>query len=162
MSRSPFRSALRWCREGDAVKGAALSVLLLGLLAQLSASAAGLPPSARGTFVQRKILADVEVTLVSKGVFRFERDRFFEWDTREPVASVFHATPTNYAITVGGRTTTRALDIDVTSIDRLFEIKEMKDFVKSVKTEPSDAFPRRVCVAFRNGDRLEIDLKMEP
>ena len=42
-----------------------------------------LPEAAEGTFVQRKVLADVEVTLVSKGTFRFARDRFFEWNTRE-------------------------------------------------------------------------------
>ena len=121
-----------------------------------------LPPAAHGTFVQRRILADVDVTLTSKGVFRFERDRFFEWTTREPVASVFYATPTNYAITVGGRTSTHALNVDVTSIARLFEIKEMKEYVKSVKTEPDKGFPNRVRVAFRNGDRLEIELKTEP
>ena len=121
-----------------------------------------LPPAAHGTFVQRRILADVDVTLTSKGVFRFERDRFFEWTTREPVASVFYATPTNYAITVGGRTSTHALNVDVTSIAHLFEIKEMKEYVKSVKTEPDKGFPNRVRVAFRNGDRLEIELKTEP
>ena len=121
-----------------------------------------LPPAAHGTFVQRRILADVDVTLTSKGVFRFERDKFFEWTVREPVASVFYATPTNYAITVGGRTSTHSLNVDVTSIARLFEIKEMKEYVKSVKTEPNGGFPNRVRVAFRNGDRLEIELKTEP
>lgn len=121
-----------------------------------------LPPTAHGTFVQRRILADVDVTLVSKGVYRFERDRFFEWDTREPVASVFHATPTNYSVTAGGRTTVRRLDVDVASVAGLFEIKEMREFVRSVKTEPENGFPRHVYVAFKNGDRLEIDLKADP
>ena len=63
-----------------------------------------LPEAAEGTFVQRKILADVDVTLVSKGTFRFGRDRFFEWNTREPIQSVFYATPTNYSLTVNGKT----------------------------------------------------------
>jgi hypothetical protein len=33
------------------------------------------------------------------------RDRFFEWNTREPVPSTFLATPTNYAITANGKMT---------------------------------------------------------
>lgn len=122
----------------------------------------GLPAETHGTFVQRKVLADVDVTLVSKGVFRFERDRFFEWEVREPMPSTFRVTPTNYAVTVNGRTTAHALDVDVTSIGRMFEIKEMKEFVKSVETEPETGFPQRVRVNFRNGDRLEIDLKQDP
>ena len=146
-------------------KTAKKALLIVGGVVAISwtvAAADDLPPAAHGTFVQRRILADVDVTLTSKGVFRFERDRFFEWTTRAPVASVFSATPPNYAITVGGRTSTHALNVDVTSIERLFEIKEMKEYVKSVKTEPDKGFPRRVRVAFRNGDRLEIELKTEP
>ena len=138
-----------------------LSAATSAVLLATGAYAGDLPPSASGTFVQKRILCDVDVTLVSKGDFRFERDRFFEWNTREPVASVFHATPTNYTFTAGGSTTTRNLNVDVTSIARLFEIKEMKEFVKSVKTEPETGFPRHVQVMFRNGDRLEIELKTE-
>ncbi len=138
-----------------------LSAATSAVLLATGAYAGDLPPSASGTFVQKRILCDVDVTLVSKGDFRFERDRFFEWNTREPVASVFHATPTNYTFTAGGSTTTRDLNVDVTSIARLFEIKEMKEFVKSVKTEPETGFPTHVQVVFRNGDRLEIELKTE-
>ncbi len=138
-----------------------LSAATSAVLLATGAYAGDLPPSASGTFVQKRILCDVDVTLVSKGDFRFERDRFFEWNTREPVASVFHATPTNYTFTAGGSTTTRNLNVDVTSIASLFEIKEMKEFVKSVKTEPETGFPRHVQVMFRNGDRLEIELKTE-
>ena len=138
-----------------------LSAATSAVLLATGAYAGDLPPSARGTFVQKRILRDVDVMLVSKGDFRFERDRFFEWNTREPVASVFHATPTNYTFAAGGSTTTRNLNVDVTSIASLFEIKEMKEFVKSVKTEPGTGFPRHVQVMFRNGDRLEIELKTE-
>ena len=138
-----------------------LSAATSAVLLATGAYAGDLPPSASGTFVQKRILCDVDVTLVSKGDFRFERDRFFEWNTREPVASVFHATPTNYTFAAGGSTTTRNLNVDVTSIASLFEIKEMKEFVKSVKTEPGTGFPRHVQVMFRNGDRLEIELKTE-
>ena len=120
-----------------------------------------LPPSAQGTFVQRKVLADVGVTLVSKGFFRFEKGRFFAWDTREPVASLFYATPTNYTFTANGRTFARDLKVDVTSIKSLFAIKEMRDFVASVQTDPPSGFPRQVRVAFKNGDRLEIALHVE-
>ena len=117
-----------------------------------------LPEMAEGTFVQRKVLADVEVTLVSKGTFRFARDRFFEWNTREPMPSTFYATPTNYSLTVNGKTTTRALEVNVSSVEQLFSIREMKGFVKEVKARPETGFPTRVDVSFTNGDRLEIEL----
>ena len=82
-----------------------VSVLMVGLALSAVAAPAprDLPETAEGTFVQRKMLADVDVTLVSKGTFRFGRDRFFEWNTREPMPSVFYATPTNYSLTVNGR-----------------------------------------------------------
>ncbi|MBR4652457.1 MAG: hypothetical protein IKO72_03785 [Kiritimatiellae bacterium] len=140
------------------------SSIVVAVIAVVLSSASGspmddLPSSREGTFVQRRTLADVDVTLTSRGVFRFEKDRFFEWETREPVASLFHATPTNYSITVGGRTTTRALAVDVTSFTRLFEIKEMKEFVKTVKVEPETGFPERVHILFKNGDRMDVELK---
>ena len=140
--------------------------LLLALL--VSAAAAGaapapsdaaMPDRAAGTFVQRKTLADVEVTITSKGTFRFEKGRFFEWNTQEPLASSFLATPTNYAMTVNGRTTTTRLKNDVDAIAKIFEIKEVKDFVKEVKAVPPTGFPEKLTVDFRNGDRLEIELK---
>ena len=117
-----------------------------------------LPETAEGTFVQRKVLADVEVTLVSKGTFRFARDRFFEWNTREPMPSMFLATPTNYALMVNGKTTARPLEINVSSVEQLFSIREMKDFVKKVQAHPATGFPTRVDVSFTNGDRLEIEM----
>ena len=117
-----------------------------------------LPESAEGTFVQRKVLADVDVTLVSKGTFRFGHDRFFEWNTREPMPSVFYATPTNYSLTVNGKTPARQLEVNVSSVEQLFSIREMKGFVKDVKARPETGFPTRVDVSFTNGDRLEIEL----
>lgn len=116
------------------------------------------PESARGTFVQRKILADVDVTLVSRGEFRFEKGRFFEWNVKTPVPSVFFATPTNWSFTVRGRTTTRPLDVDVSSFEKVFEVKEMKEFVKDVKVVPDKGVPDKVTIFFKNGDRLEIDM----
>ena len=68
-------------------------------------------------------------SLVSKGTFRFGRDRFFEWNTREPMPSVFYATPTNYSLTVNGKTTARPLEVNVSSVEQLFSIREMKGFV---------------------------------
>ena len=118
-----------------------------------------MPEHAAGTFVQRKTLADVEVTITSKGTFRFEKGRFFEWNTREPLPSTFVATPTNYAMTVNGKTTTQRLRNDVDSIAKIFEIKEVKDFVKTVKAVPETGFPEKLTVDFKNGDRLEIELK---
>ena len=119
----------------------------------------GMPERAAGTFVQCKTLADVDVTITSRGTFRFEKGRFFEWNTQEPLPSTFLATPTNYAMTVNGRTTSHRLEGSIDSIVQVFEIKEVKEFVKSVTAAPATGFPDRVSVAFRNGDRLEIELR---
>lgn len=142
---------------------AGMACLLFGgawpLVLHAAARDDGMPERAAGTFVQRKTLADVDVTITSKGTFRFEKGRFFEWNTEEPLPFSFLATPTNYAMTVNGRTTTHRLENDVTSIVQIFEIKEVKEFVKSVTAVPGTGFPDRVSVAFRNGDRLEIELR---
>ena len=139
-----------------------LSVLGAGC-ALLAASAATvddvMPERAEGTFVQRKTLADVEVTITSKGTFRFVKGERFEWNTVEPLPSTFVATPTNYAMTVNGKTTSNRLRNDVNSIAKIFEIKEVKDFVKDVKAVPATGFPKKLTVDFKNGDRLEIELK---
>lgn len=118
-----------------------------------------MPERAEGTFVQRKTLADVEVTITSKGTFRFVKGERFEWNTVEPLPSTFVATPTNYAMTVNGKTTSNRLRNDVNSIAKIFEIKEVKDFVKDVKAVPATGFPKKLTVDFKNGDRLEIELK---
>lgn len=120
---------------------------------------AELPATATGTFVQRKTLADVGVTITSTGTFRFEKGRLFEWCTLKPLPSTFTATPTNYAVTVNGKTTTRSLRSNVDEIAKVFEIKEVKDFVKGVKSEPEGGFPNKVTVEFKNGDRLDIEMK---
>ena len=142
---------------------AGMACLLFGgawpLVLHAAARDDGMPERAAGTFVQRKTLADVDVTITSKGTFRFEKGRFFKWNTEEPLPSSFLATPTNYAMTVNGRTTTHRLENDVSSIVQIFEIKEVKEFVKSVTAVPGTGFPDRVSVAFRNGDRLEIELR---
>jgi len=145
-------------------------VVLLAALTVLCAAAsemapvpsgtdAALPETASGTFVQRKTLADVDVTITSTGTFRFEKGRLFEWHTLKPLPSTFTATPTNYAITVNGKTTTRRLKSNVDEIAKVFEIKEVKEFVKGVKSEPDVGFPSKVTVEFKNGDRLDIEMK---
>lgn len=138
------------------------SALKTDLPRRPDAAEADLPETAKGAFVQRKTLADVGVTLTSKGAFEFARERFFKWDTREPMPSVFYATPTNYAITVNGRTNVHPINVDVHSIAGLFAIKEMREFVQSVKTTPATGFPESVSVTFKNGDRLDIELKRVP
>ena len=149
----------KWC----AVFLAALTVLCEaaanGTNAVPSVAGAALPDAASGTFIQRKTLADVEVTITSTGTFRFEKGRLFEWRTLKPLPSTFTATPTNYAITVNGKTTTRNLKSNVDEIAKIFEIKEVKEFVKSVKSEPQGGFPNKVTVEFNNGDRLDIEMK---
>ena len=37
--------------------------------------------------------------------------------------------------------------------------KEVKDFVKRVRSEPEKGFPDKVTVEFKNGDRLDIEMK---
>ena len=141
---------------------AALAVLCGAVgetVAVTSGSDAALPETASGTFIQRKTLADVEVTITSTGTFRFEKGRLFEWRTLKPLPSTFTATPTNYAITVNGKTTTRNLKSNVDEIAKIFEIKEVKEFVKDVKSEPQVGFPNKVTVGFKNGDRLDIEMK---
>ena len=108
--------------------------------------------------MQKKTLADVDVTIVSTGTFRFEKGKFFEWKTLEPLPSTFLATPTNYTLTVNGKKTTRRLKSDVDQIAKIFTIKEVKDFVKDVKAEPETGFPDKVTVDFRNGDRLLVEM----
>ena len=133
-------------------------VVLTSLLA-LGGEDATLPERASGTFVQRKTLADVEVTITSTGTFRFEKGKFFEWQTEKPLPSTFIATPTNYTLVVNGKKTTRRLKNNVDEIAKIFEIKEVKDFVKEVKAEPPTGFPARVTVSFKNGDKLAIEMK---
>lgn len=123
--------------------------------------------SASGTFVQRKVLKDVDVTLTSIGTWSFEKDRQFVWNTLKPMPSVFTATPTNYSFSAGGRTSVRALKMKIENVSQIFEIKEMRDFVEKVETSDADpaysaagiVIPSSLTVFFRNGDRLEIELR---
>lgn len=148
------------CQWRDVFSGVrvAVVVVLTSLLAYGGVDAA-LPERASGTFVQRKTLADVEVTITSTGTFRFEKGKFFEWQTLKPLPSTFIATPTNYTLVVNNKKTTRRLKNNVDEIAKIFEIKEVKDFVKDVKAEPPTGFPDRVTVSFKNGDKLAIEMK---
>ena len=120
-----------------------------------------------GTFVQKKSLHDVGVTLTSSGTWSFEKDVAFVWNTLKPVPSVFSATPTNYSFTVGGRTTSRRLDMKIENIAQVFEMKEMKGVVDKVESDSANPvfkaegveIPSSMRVFFKNGDRLEILLK---
>jgi hypothetical protein len=120
-----------------------------------------------GTFVQKKSLQDVGVTLTSTGTWSFEKDRAFVWNTLKPVPSLFVATPTNYSFTVGGRTTSRRLDMKIDNIAQVFEMKEMKGVVDKVESDSINPvfkaegieIPSSLRVFFKNGDRLEISLK---
>lgn len=142
-----------------AVLTALCGAAAIGTVAVPSGSDAALPETASGTFIQRKTLADVDVTITSTGTFRFEKGCLFEWRTLKPLPSTFTATPTNYAITVNGKTTKRNLKSNVDEIAKIFEIKEVKEFVKSVKSEPQGGFPNKVTVEFKNGDRLDIEMQ---
>ena len=133
----------------------------------LAAFCANAEVRVNGTFVQKKSLHDVGVTLTSSGTWSFEKDVAFVWNTLKPVPSVFSATPTNYSFTVGGRTTSRRLDMKIENIAQVFEMKEMKGVVDKVESDSANPvfkadgieIPSSMRVVFKNGDRLEISLK---
>ena len=134
---------------------AAAVIVCAALCCAARAQPAAVPASASGTFVQRRTLADVGVTLESSGRFRFERGRFFEWETLEPVRSVFAATPTNWTFSAEGRTVSRSASLNLDSVDGVFAAKELSGVVRNVETEGSP-FPSRIRVRFKNGDMHEI------
>ena len=142
----------------------AICLLFIVTLAAICTVADG---KVNGTFVQKKSLHDVGVTLTSTGTWSFEKDRAFVWSTLKPVPSVFIATPTNYSFTVGGRTTSRRLDMKIENIAQVFEMKEMKGVVDKVESDSVNPvfkadgieIPSLMRVIFKNGDRLEISLK---
>ena len=141
-------------------KMAALTACLVGLSGAFGSG----EPIKKGTFVQRKILKDVDVTLVSTGTWTFEKGKTFTWRTLKPVPSVFTATPTNYTFSAGGRTTSHRMAMKIENLAQIFEIKEMKEFVKRVETDAEHpvatsgdmVIPSTLHVFFKNGDRLEI------
>ena len=142
---------------------AATSVLAFAVASGLVAG----DGAVQGTFVQNKFLHDVGVTLTSTGTWSFEKDKAFAWNTLKPVPSQFVATPTNYSFTVGGRTTSRRLEMKISNLAQVFEMKEMKGVVERVVQDVSDpvykadgiVIPSSMRVLFRNGDRLEILLR---
>jgi hypothetical protein len=133
----------------------------------LAAFCANAEVKVNGTFVQKKSLHDVGVTLTSSGTWSFEKDVAFVWNTLKPVPSLFVATPTNYSFTVGGKTTSRRLDMKIENIAQVFEMKEMKGVVEKVESSSANPvfkaegveIPSSMRVFFKNGDRLEILLK---
>ena len=144
---------------------------------------AALPAQASGTFVQRKILADVDVTITSSGTFSIVKDKSFEWKTLKPLPSTFTATPDSYTMTANGKTSTHALSElklsaglrslvrgDLSALGDVFDVteaegrltlvpktRELREFVKRATLEGTD-FPTRFALDYVTGDRLEIDL----
>ena len=155
---------MREIKEVEAVKEIALFCATMAW----GALCAGNAEPVKGSFVQRKVLRDVDVTLTSEGTWSFEKGRSFVWSTLRPLPSVFVATPTNYTFTVGGRTSRHDLKMRIEDVTQIFRIKERKEFVERVdvpRESPlvsSDGIdiPRSLTVLFRNGDRLEIELKL--
>ena len=64
-----------------------------------------------------------------------------------------------HTVREGSEDSARSLRSNVDKIAKIFEIKEVKDFVKSVKSVPEKGFPDKLTVEFKNGDRLEIEMK---
>ena len=121
----------------------------------------------QGTFVQRKYLHDVDVTVTSSGTWTFEKDKTFVWNILKPVPSSFVATPTNYSFTAGGKTSSRSIEMKIDSLAQVFEMKEMKGVVERVESGTSCPvfkadgmeIPSSMRVIFKNGDRMEITLE---
>ena len=142
--------------------------VVVGFLVMVGALASQAQDSGavQGTFVQKKFLHDVGVTLASSGTWAFEKDKAFTWNTLKPVPSQFVATPTNYSFTVAGKTTSRRLNMKISNLAQVFEMKEMKGVVDRVEQGASDPvfkadgveIPSSMSVFFKNGDRLEITL----
>lgn len=177
----------KWCAVFLAAWAVGCGAALAGE-AKLSADAAckmlaALPATATGTFVQRKTLADVDVTITSSGTFRFVKDESFEWNTLKPLPSTFTATRDSYTVTANGKTSTRKLSElklsagmrmlvkgDMSGLEETFnatdkdgrltftpKTKELREFVKRFTLEGKE-FPSRFVLEYVNGDRLEIDL----
>ncbi len=170
----------KWCVVFLALWGAAAWGAAVSAAQRMLAA---LPAQATGTFVQRKTLADVQVTITSSGTFRFEKDKSFEWKTLKPLPSTFTATPESYTVSANGKTSTRSLSelkmsaglrtlvkgdisalgdvFDVTEADGRLELvpktRELREFVKRATLEGTD-FPTRFTLDYVTGDRLEIDL----
>ena len=81
--------------------------------------------------------------------------------------SVFVATPTNYSFTAGGKVISRSIEMKITDLSQVFEMREMKGVVERVERDAggivfkSDGMeiPSLMRVFFKNGDRIEISLK---
>ena len=170
----------KWCVVFLAAWGAAVWGAAVPAAERMLAA---LPSQATGTFVQRKILADVEVTITSSGTFSFVKDKSFEWKTLKPLPSTFTATPESYTVTANGKTSTRALaDLkmsaglrslvkgDLSALGEVFDVteaegrltlvpktRELREFVKRATLEGADV-PSRFTLDYATGDRLEIDL----
>ena len=170
----------QWCAVFLALWGAAAWGAAVPAAQRMLAA---LPARTSGTFVQRKTLADVQVTITSSGTFSIVKDASFEWKTLKPLPSTFTATPESYTVTANGKTSTRALAElkmsaglrslvkgDLSALGDVFDVKEgegrltlvpktreLRAFVTCATLEGAD-FPTRFTLDYATGDRFEIDL----
>ena len=170
----------KWCAVFLALWGAAAWGAAVTAAQRMLAA---LPAQATGTFVQRKILADVDVTITSSGTFSIVKDKSFESQPLTPLRSTFPAPPESDTGSANGNTATRALSElkmsaglrslvkgDLSALGDVFDVKEeegrltlvpktreLREFVKRATLEGMD-FPTRFTLDYVTGDRLEIDL----
>lgn len=87
------------------------------LLTQLTES----PDQLQGEFKQEKYLAEFDTTLVSSGIFNYQRNKFIRWQTLTPIENELLMKPSSISSSQGG--------------DDLISLKADKDPATKILTE---------------------------
>lgn len=87
------------------------------LLTQLTES----PEQLQGEFKQEKYLAEFDTTLVSSGIFNYQRNKFIRWQTQAPIENELIMKPSSISSSQGG--------------DELISLKADNDPATKVLTE---------------------------
>ncbi|MEX1200732.1 MAG: outer membrane lipoprotein carrier protein LolA [Methylophaga sp.] len=88
----------RWLMLLWLVMSPAHAELSYELLTQLTES----PESLQGEFKQEKYLAEFDTTLLSSGIFNYQRNEFIRWQTKMPIENELLMKPSSIASSQGG------------------------------------------------------------